>query len=76
MNLYIVYFKYGEHEVESELFASDSGTHADARALLMHIYGGEGEYMDDEAQLYIEGVQPFDTVHASNGDPYQVTIKQ
>jgi hypothetical protein len=74
MKLYQIFFQYGEHEEENELFAAENNDHQNARAYLLKMYGSDGGYMDDPKQLAIDSVHEFNTVHASNGDPYLVKL--
>jgi len=75
MRLFTVFWIYGDHEMESEIFASEKGHASDGRKYLLSVYGGGGEYMSQPELLTDVSVQRFDTVHASNGDPYKVVLK-
>lgn len=74
MKLFTVFWQYDNHEMENEVFASETGTAKDARKYLMQVHGGEDGYISDLGLLKDITVHPFTTVHASNGDPYAVKI--
>lgn len=76
MQLYRIFFSYGDHEMENELFAHGSEPRpsiADAREYLLKMYGND--YMDQPELLKVDGVYNFDTVHDKDGNPYKVEVK-
>jgi len=78
--LYQVYFTYGEHEMESDIYAGELGTTTEAREYLMYIHtssDGDGymqDALEDRDLLVIESVRKFDTVHDKTGAPYKVAL--
>jgi hypothetical protein len=81
MKLCQVSWTYGEHEMESEIFAANEGTTTEGREYLISMYGKhEGDYMHDAIKdpslLTVESVAPFNTVHDLFGSPYKVTLQQ
>lgn len=75
MKLWQVHYQDGDHEPERELFVHTDNprpTTEDARTFLLSIDGMIG----DPERLRIDGVYLLDTVHAINGDPYLIEVKE